>query len=136
MNKLFQSMLLTFVLFYTPLSRLVSAQNLNAASSAFVRVKDDIGRRLKNGLTNVSVKLRNGKELKGRITQTSETMFTLREDKTRNNHDISYVDVFKIRGTGGLSQGAKLGILTSIISGAGVLGLLISLRHPKQSVVH
>jgi small nuclear ribonucleoprotein (snRNP)-like protein len=131
MKRLLQSMLLTLVLIAAPLSRLVRAQSLAASSSAFARVKDDIGKRLKDGLTNVTVKLRNGTVLKGRITEKSETMFTLREAKTRNNRDISYVDVSRIRG-GGLSRGAKFGILTSIIAGSVLLGALMSLKHPAE----
>ena len=133
MKRLLQSMLLTVVLIAAPLSRLVRAQNLTASSSAFSRVKDDIAKRLKNGLTAVTVKLRNGSVLKGRITEKSETMFTLREDKTRNNHDISYVDVSRIRGSGRLSQGAKFGILTSILAGSVLLGALMSLKHPAEA---
>jgi small nuclear ribonucleoprotein (snRNP)-like protein len=122
-------MLLTLVLIVTPLCRLVRAQQLAAGSVAISKVKADVAKRLKNGFANVTVKLRNGSELRGRITQTSETMFTLKEDKTRNHRDISYVDVFRIKG-GGLSQGAKFGILTSIITGSVVLGILMSLKSP------
>jgi small nuclear ribonucleoprotein (snRNP)-like protein len=132
MKKLLQSTLLTLVLIVTPLCRLVRAQQLAASAAAMSKVKADIAKRLKNGFTNVTIKLRNGSELRGRITQTSETMFTLKEDKTRNRHDISYVDVFRIRG-GGLSQGAKLGILTSIISGSVVFGVLMSLKSPASA---
>jgi small nuclear ribonucleoprotein (snRNP)-like protein len=130
MKRLLQSTLLTLVLITAPLSRLVRAQSLSAGASAFARVKEDIARRLKKGMTNVTVKLRNGNVLKGRLTEKSETMFTLREDKTRNNHDISYVDVYKIKGSGELSRGAKFSILTSIIAGSGLLGLLMSLKKP------
>jgi small nuclear ribonucleoprotein (snRNP)-like protein len=129
MKRLMQSMLLTVLLTATPLCRLIRAQNLVASSSAIAKVKDDIAKRLRNGLTNVTVKLRNGKLLKGRLTQTSETMFTLKEEKTRNHHDISYVDVFKLSGSDGLSRGTKFGILTSILAGAGVIGILMSVRH-------
>ena len=133
MKKLLQSTLLTVVMIAAPLTRLVRAQSLTASSAAFSRVKDDIAKRLKNGLTAVTVRLRNGNVLKGRVTAKSETMFTLREDKTRNNRDISYVDVSKIKESGTLSHGAKLGILTSIIGGSVLLGALMSLKHPAEA---
>ena len=68
MKRLLQSTLLTLVLIAAPLSRLVRAQNLTASSAAFFRVKDDIAKRLRNGLTAVTVRLRNGNVLRGRIT--------------------------------------------------------------------
>jgi small nuclear ribonucleoprotein (snRNP)-like protein len=135
MKRLLQSALLTFMLIVAPLSRLVRAQNLTESTSAFAKIKTDIIKRLKDGLTNVTVKLRNGSELKGRITQRSETMFTLREDKTLHNRDIGFGDVSRIR-SGRLSQGAKLSILTSIIAGSVVLGALMSLKNPQHSVAH
>jgi len=133
MKRLLHSTLLTLVMITAPLTRLARGQNLTAGSAAFARVKDDIAKRLKDGLTAVTVRLRNGDVLKGRITEKSETMFTLKEDKTRNNRDISYVEVSKINGSGRLSQGAKLGILTSIIGGSVLLGALMSLKHPAEA---
>jgi len=135
MKRLLQSALLTFMLIVAPLSRLARAQNLSENTSAFTKIKADIAKRLKNGLTSVTVRLRNGSELKGRITQRSETMFTLREDKTWHNRDISFDDVSRIR-SGRLSQGAKLSILTSIIAGSVLLGALMSLKNPQPSVAH
>jgi len=82
---------------------------------------------LRDAKTNVAVRLRNGSELKGKITQAAENVFTLKE-KTGTHRDISYADVMKVQGRG-LSKGAKFGILTGIIAGAVIIGALISLKN-------
>jgi sRNA-binding regulator protein Hfq len=90
-------------------------------------IKIDIARRLRDAKTNVTVRLRNGSELKGRLTQAAENMFSIRE-KSGAHRDISYADVSRVRGQG-LSKGAKFGILTGIIAGAVIIGALISLKN-------
>lgn len=93
-----------------------------------VKIKTDIARRLRDEKTNVTVRLRNGLELKGRIIQAAENVFSLREKKDGTRRDISYTDVMKVKGQG-LSKGAKFGILTGIIAGAVIIGALISLKN-------
>src|SRR5215510_1486445 len=118
--------LLTLALTLTPVRRAVLAQQLT--DPGVVRIKTDIARRLRDAKTNVTVKLRNGSELKGRITQAAENMFTLREKNRGTQRDISYADVTRVKGQG-LSKGAKFGILTGIIAGAVIIGALISLKN-------
>jgi sRNA-binding regulator protein Hfq len=93
-----------------------------------VKIKTDIARRLRDEKTNVTVRLRNGSELKGRITKAAENMFTVKEKKTGVQRDISYADVTKVKGQG-LSKGAKFGILTGVVAGAVIIGALISLKN-------
>jgi small nuclear ribonucleoprotein (snRNP)-like protein len=124
MNKL-MPVLLMLALILFPVPRAL-AQELTDPS--VVKVKTDIARRLRDAKTNVTVRLRNGSELKGRITQAAESMFTLKEKNTRTQRDISYADVTKVKGQG-LSKGAKFGILTGIIAGAVIIGALISLKN-------
>lgn len=92
-----------------------------------VKIKADIARRLREGKSSVTVRLRSGSELKGRLTQAAENMFTLRDRNTGAQRDLSYADVTRVKGQG-LSKGAKFGILTAIISGAFVIGALVSMR--------
>ena len=125
MNKLIP-FLLMLALSLSPVPRTVLAQHLTDPGA--VRVKTDIARRLRDAKTNVTVSLRNGLELKGRITQAAENMFTLREKNSGTHRDISYADVTRVSGKG-LSKGAKFGILTGIIAGAVIIGALISLRN-------
>ena len=125
MNKL-MPVFLMLALTLSPVRRTVLGQQL--ADPGVVKIKTDIARRLRDEKTNVTVRLRNGSELKGRITQAAENMFTLKENKTGAQRHISYTDVTKLKGQG-LSKGAKFGILTAIVAGAVVIGALISLKN-------
>ena len=126
MNKL-MPVLLMLALILSPVPRAVLAQQQLTEPGA-VKIKTDIARRLRGEKTDVTVRLRNGSELKGRITQVAENMFTLKEKKTGTQRDISYADVTKVKGRG-LSKGAKFGILTGIVAGAVIIGALISLKN-------
>jgi len=125
MNRL-MPVLLMLVLSLSPVRRAALAQQ-QLTEQNVVKIKTDIARRLRDEKTNVTVRLRNGSELKGRITQAAENMFTLKE-KNSGTRNISYADVTKVRGRG-LSRGAKFGILTGVIAGAVIIGALISLRN-------
>jgi hypothetical protein len=126
MTKL-MPVLLMLGLMLSPVRRAALAQQQSTDPSV-VKIKNDIARRLRQEKTNVTVRLRNGLELKGKITQAAENMFTLKEKNTRTQRDISYTDVMKVNGRG-LSKGAKFGILTGIVAGAVIIGALISLKN-------
>ena len=125
MTKL-MPVLLMLVLFLAPVPRAVLAQQLT--DPGVVKIKTDIARRLRDEKTNVTVRLRNGSEVKGRITEAAENVFRLKEKKTGAPRDINYADVTKVRGQG-LSKGAKFGILTGVLAGAVIIGALISLKN-------
>lgn len=126
MNK-FKLVLLMLALILSPVPRVALAQQ-QLTDPSVEKVKTDIARRFRDEKTNVTVRLRNGSELKGRITQAAENMFTLRKKNSGTQWDISYADVTKVKGQG-LSKGAKFGILTGIIAGAVIIGALISLKN-------
>jgi len=124
MNKLMSGVLM-LVLVLLPVRRAALGQQ-RLTDPGVVRIKNDIEKRLRAAKTSVTVKLRDGSELKGRITQAAENMFTLKAKNTQR--DISYADVTKVKGNG-LSKGAKFGILTGFIAGAVIIGALISLKN-------
>lgn len=124
MKKLMPVVLMLMVL--SPIPRIALAQQRLTDPGA-VRIKTDVARRLRDEKTNVTVRLRNGSELKGRITKAADNMFTIRE-KTGSQRDISYADVTKVNGKG-LSKGAKFGILTGIVAGAVIIGAIISMKN-------
>jgi len=126
MNKL-MPVILTLALLLSPVRRAALAQQ-RLADSSVVKIKTDIARRLRDAKTNVTVTLRGGSELKGRITQAAENMFTLRQKNGSIQRDINYADVTRVNGQG-LSKGAKFGILTGILAGAVIIGALISLKN-------
>ena len=124
MNKLMPAFLM-LALMLSPIRRVALAQQLT--DSGVEKIKIDIARRFRDGKTDVTVRLRNGSERRGRITQAAENMFTLREKKGTQS-DFSYADVSRVKGNG-LSKGAKFGILTGILAGAVIIGALISLKN-------
>jgi sRNA-binding regulator protein Hfq len=126
MSKL-MPVLLILALIFSPVPRAALAQQ-QLTNPGVVKIKTDIARRLRDAKTTVTVSLRNGSELKGRITEAAENMFTLKEKNTGKQRDVNYADVSKVKGKG-LSKGAKFGILTGIIAGAVIIGALISLRN-------
>lgn len=125
MSKL-TPVLLMLALVLSPIRRAALAQQQSTDQSV-VKIKTDVARRLRDEKTNVTVRLRNGSELKGRITKAADNMFTIKE-KTGSQRDIGYADVTKVNGKG-LSKGAKFGILTGIIAGAVIIGAIISMKN-------
>ena len=123
MNRLLP-IILTLALVLSPASGALAQQLTNPGVG---RIKTDIARRLRDQKTSVTLQLRNGIELKGRITQAAENLFTLKDTKTGSQRYISYTDVTTVRERG-LSKGAKFSILTATITGAVIIGALISLK--------
>ena len=117
-------LMLALVLF--PMPRVALAQQ-QLTDPSVVKIKTDVARRLRDEKTNVTVRLRNGSELKGRITKAADNMFTIKE-KAGSQRDISYADVTKVNGKG-LSKGAKFGILTGILAGAVIIGAIVSMKN-------
>ena len=78
------------------------------------RAKAEVVERLNKKETRVKVKLRNGSEMKGRITQSGDNSFTLTDEKTGSHSDIAYADVVNLEGRG-MSKKKK----TFIAIGAG-----------------
>jgi sRNA-binding regulator protein Hfq len=118
-------LLLMLVLILSPIPHAALGQEI---SPGVLKIKNDIARRLRDQKTNVTVRLRNGLEVKGRITEAAENMFNLREKNTRNQRTISYTDVMKVKGQG-LSKGAKFGILTGLLAGAVIIGAVVSMKN-------
>lgn len=123
--KKFMSVLLVVGLVLFSVSRAALGQQ--QLTNFVVKIKTDVAGRIRTEKTLVTVRLRNGSELKGRITQAAENMFTLKEKNTGAHRDIAYEDVTRVKGNG-LSKGAKFGILTALVSGAVIIGALISLK--------
>ncbi len=90
-------LLLCLLLIFFPA---VPAQQLANEAAEATKVKAEANRRLDKNESRVKVKLRNGSEVKGRITQTAENSFTLTDEKTGAKSDISYADVEKLSGRG------------------------------------
>ena len=92
------------------------------------KVKADVVKRLNKKEQHVKVKLRNGSEVKGHITQTSENGFTLANEKTHANTDIAYADVVNVEGRG-MSKTKKALIATGIAAGVFIALVAYALTH-------
>lgn len=75
-------------------------QQLANESAEAAKVKTEANRRLDKNENRVKIKLRNGSEVKGRLTQTADNSFTLTDEKTGAKTDINYTDVQKLSGRG------------------------------------
>jgi hypothetical protein len=84
--------------------------------------KAEVERRLSKKEERVKVKLRNGSQVKGRITQTSDTGFTLTDEKTGSRIDLAYADVLDVEGRG-MSKTKKIaiGVGIGVVAFAGLL---------------
>jgi hypothetical protein len=86
------------------------------------KVKADVARRGTGEKARVKVKLQDGSNLKGYISQAGDDSFTLTDSKTGQATTLAYRDVAQVKKPGGLSMGAKIGIGLGIAVGA--LGLV------------
>ena len=77
------------------------------------KVKAEVVNRLNKKEEHVKVRLRNGTEVKGYITQSSENGFTLSNEKTKTGTDIAYADVQDLEGRG-MSKTKKILIATGV----------------------
>ena len=97
MKRTLTTLFLAYALILSTFGPTARAQStLNAETKA----KTEVVNRLNKKETRVKVKLRNGSEMKGRITQSSENIFTLTDEKTGNRSDIAYADVVNVEGRG------------------------------------
>lgn len=81
------------------------------------KIKADVIKRLNKKEEHVKVRLRNGSQVKGYITQTSENGFTVANEKTHAGTEIAYADVVNLEGRG-MSK-TKKGLIAAAV-GAGV----------------
>ena len=91
-------------------------------------IKAEVAKRLASKKTRVKIKLLTGEEVKGQINQSEENGFTLTQDKTNRQVQISYADVEKVSGRGSLSTAAKIGIIAAIAVGVLAIVVIVAVR--------
>jgi len=112
-----------FLAYAVVLSTLGPAARAQSSLNAETKAKAEVVDRLNKKETRVKVKLRNGSEVKGRITQSSDNSFTLTDEKTGSRSDIAYADVVNVEGRG-MSKKKKTFI--AIGAGAAVFAALVA----------
>lgn len=117
-------LLLGFALFIMPLRQVVGQSPSSQPSKIDIeiaKIKAAIGKRVTDDKTRVKLQLRDGSEVKGRLNQAGDNGFTLTTDKGGQQTHLSYADVQKVNGRGGLGTGAKIGIIAAIVGGVAAI---------------
>jgi small nuclear ribonucleoprotein (snRNP)-like protein len=120
---------LAFTLLVMPVTRLTIQAQSGATDTQTTKVKAEVAKRLANKKTKVKVKLRSGEELKGQINQSDNNEFIFTPDKTNSQVKVSYADVEKVSGRGGLSTAAKIGIVAAIAVGVLAIVVIVAVRN-------
>ena len=105
------------------LSTLGPAARAQSTLNAETKAKTEVVNRLNKKEPRVKVRLRNGSEIKGRITQSSENSFTLTDEKSGSRSDIAYADVVNVEGRG-MSKKKKTFIAIGV--GAAVFAAMVA----------
>ena len=127
MTRLFLTLSLLVLLALAPFGPAAQAQQQTSDANEAAKIKSEVIKRTNHNKERVKIKLRNGSEMKGRITQTSENSFTLTDEKTGNKTDIDYSDVAKLDGRG-MSRGKKFGIIAGVTVAALVVVAIIAVK--------
>ncbi|MFY9618494.1 MAG: hypothetical protein WAM70_22290 [Pyrinomonadaceae bacterium] len=120
---------IALMLVLAPLMRVAQAQPQSPDEQKTASIKATVAKRLANKKTRVKVKLRTGEEVKGQIDQSDDNGFTLTQDKTNKQMQISYAEVEKLSGRGGLSTAAKIGIIAAIAVGVLAIVAIVAVRN-------
>ena len=120
---------LALLLVLTPLMRVAQAQPQSPDDQKTASIKATVAKRLANKKTKVKVRLRTGEEVKGQLNQSDDNGFSLTQDKTNKQMQISYAEVEKVSGRGGLSTAAKIGIVAAIAIGVLAIVVIVAVRN-------
>lgn len=122
MKRILITLVLALTIVLAPFGSSVRAQQ-QSNQTAETKAKAEVEKRLNKKETRVKVKLRNGSEAKGRITQTSESGFTLTDEKTGSHTELAYADVLDVNGRGmnktkkvAIGIGIGVGVLIAVVA--------------------
>ena len=118
-----RTLTVSFLALAIVLSTLGPVARAQSTLNAETKAKTEVVDRLNKKETRVKVKLRNGSEMKGRITQSSDNSFTLTDEKTGNKSDIAYADVVNVEGRG---MGKKKKMFIAIGAGAAIFAAMFA----------
>jgi hypothetical protein len=127
MKRTLTTLFLAFTIALASFGPAVRGQQQSAYASETTKLKAEVERRLNRKEERVKIKLRNGSQVKGRITQSSDNGFTLTDEKTGSHSDLAYADVIDVEGRG-MSKKKKILIATGIGVGIGITAIALALR--------
>jgi len=128
MKRILTTLLLVLTIVLAPLGPAARGQQQAAHASDTTNVKTEVERRLNKKEVRVKVRLRNGSQVKGRISQTNDNGFTLTDEKTGSRTELAYADVIAVEGRG-MSKKKKILIATAIGVGVAITVAAIALRN-------
>jgi len=110
----------------------VFGQKMNDNAEA-AKIKTYLAERGNNPKSRFTVKLRDGREIKGYISERNADDFIIAETKNNNRMTISYADVAEIKKFG-LSLGAKVGIAALIVSAVAVTVIAVGIKNLDDDI--
>lgn len=128
MNRL-KSLILALTLIAVPLGQIAHAHPQSNGVDNTAKIKSEVAKRLVNKKTRVKIKLLKGGELKGRIEQADDDSFTITQDKTGQKIELAYSEVDEVKGRGGLSTGAKIGIIAGVAVVVAAVVVYVGIRN-------
>lgn len=120
---------LAFLLIFVPLTRVVQARPQSGDAQKTAKIKTEVSKRMAGKKTKVKVKLSTGEQLKGRIDQADDNGFTITQDKTNKQIQMAYGDIEEVKGRGGLSTPAKIGIVAAVAVAVLAIIAVVAIRN-------
>jgi hypothetical protein len=131
-NKLISLALVVFVLFN--FSVVAEAQQKQDNSDNLARIKEAVAKRGIGAKAKVKVKLRDGTEAKGYISQAGDDSFTVINPQTGQSHNLAYSDVRKVERPG-WSMGRKIAIAVGVVAVVTVVAAAISIHNIEDNIL-
>lgn len=110
----------------------VFGQKMNGSAET-AKIKSYLAERGNNPKSKFTIKLRDGRKIKGYIAERNTDDFVVAEAGTNNRMIISYEDVAKIKKSG-LSLGAKVGIAALIIGAVAVTVIAVGVKNLDDNI--
>ena len=123
MFKKYLSLALACLLAHIGMTHACAAARGDGETQLTARVKTDVAKRGVGERARVKVKLRNGTELKGHISEAGEDAFDLVDSQSGVASRIAYGDVARVKSQG-MSKAKRMGLITGITAAVVVVGIV------------
>lgn len=110
----------------------VFGQKMNENAET-ANIKSYLAERGNNSKSKFTIKLRDGRKIKGYIAERNADDFVVAEAGTNNRMTISYEDVAKVKKSG-LSLGAKVGIAALVVGAVAVIVIAVGVKNLDENI--